>query len=137
MSNFTSIPGRHLNAHHTLFDPKKHVAEKPSDQTDIRERFKKAKITGKELLLLQPFHNSFRALLLEWIIRMNVAFTTVENQHFRKLLRLLIDQADELLPRTGNTVRTWVLQEFENYKKEIKVHILTHTRNRIHFSFDL
>ena len=137
MSNFTSILARHFNSQHTLFDPKIYAVEEPADdQTDIRERFKRAKTTGKEFLA-KPFNNSFKALLLEWIIRINVAFTAVENQQFRSFLRLLINQADDLLPKTSNTIKNWVIQEFKEHKNGIKTYLLTHAKGRIHLSFDL
>jgi hypothetical protein len=74
--------------------------------------------------------------LIEWIVVMHIAFSRVENDSFRQFLAVLSPSLEKWIPRAGNTVRSWILAEFEQRQDDIKKQ-LPASRSRIHLSFDL
>jgi hypothetical protein len=73
---------------------------------------------------------------VRWIVTYQIAFIAVEAESFRDLLSLGSKTLADLIP-TGDTIRTWVMQEFEKRKAEIKAQILQESSGMIHLSFDL
>jgi hypothetical protein len=67
---------------------------------------------------------------------MHIAFSRVENDSFRQFLAVLSPSLEKWIPRAGNTVRSWILAEFEQRQDDIKKQ-LPASRSRIHLSFDL
>jgi hypothetical protein len=74
--------------------------------------------------------------LIEWIVVMHIAFSQVENDSFRRFLAVLSPSLEKWIPRAGNTVRSWILAEFEQRQDDIKKQLLA-SRSRIHLSSDL
>jgi hypothetical protein len=67
----------------------------------------------------------------------NIAFHVVKLSYYKELL--LTCSADALKPflvLTGNTLKRWILEEFEKKKLEVKNKLVI-TRSRIYISFDL
>jgi hypothetical protein len=62
--------------------------------------------------------------LIEWIIVMHIAFSQVENDSFRRFLAVLSPSLEKWIPRAGNTVRSWILAEFEQRQDDIKKQLL-------------
>ena len=73
---------------------------------------------------------------MRWIVTYQIAFIAVEAESFRDLLSLGSKMLADIIP-TGDTIRTWVMQEFEKRKAEIKAQILQESSGMIHLSFDL
>lgn len=80
--------------------------------------------------------DNFKAVLLRWIVDANVSLTAVINKLFRKLLGIVSLDVDGLLPHSGDTIRNWLMKEFETTSEEIKAE-MKKSLSRIHFSFDL
>ena len=67
----------------------------------------------------------------------NITFHVVKLSYYKELL--LTYSADALklfLVLTGNTLKRWILEEFEKKKLEVKNKLIT-TRSRIYISFNL
>jgi hypothetical protein len=79
----------------------------------------------------------FRKALVMFIVMCNVAFLVVESEYFKELLLACSAGALEpFLVNASNTVKRWILEEFEKRKLEVKDELAT-ARSRIHISFDL
>jgi hAT family C-terminal dimerisation region len=74
--------------------------------------------------------------LIEWIVVMHITFSQVENEWFRRFLAALSPSLEGWIPRAGNTVKAWILKEFERRQEGIKKRLHT-SKSRIHLSFDL
>jgi hypothetical protein len=74
--------------------------------------------------------------LIEWIVVMHIAFSQVENDWFRRFLAVLSPSLEKWIPRAGNTVRAWILAQFERRQEDIKKQLHC-SKSRIHLSFDL
>jgi hypothetical protein len=74
--------------------------------------------------------------LIEWIVVMHIAFSQVESDWFRRFLAVLSPSLEKWIPKAGNTVRGWILAEFERRQEEVKKQLWA-SRSRIHLSFDL
>jgi hypothetical protein len=55
----------------------------------------------------------FRHLLIRWNVCMYVALSIVEHETFRDLIVYICPALEQLLVRTGGTIRRWVIKEFE------------------------
>jgi hypothetical protein len=67
----------------------------------------------------------------------NITFYVVKLSYYKEfLLAYLIDILKLFLVLTGNTLKRWILEEFEKKKLEIKNKLVT-TRLRIYISFNL
>lgn len=73
---------------------------------------------------------------IEWIVVMNIAFSQVENNWFRRFLAVLSPSLEKWIPRAGNTVRAWIIAEFERRQEDIRKQ-LQGSKSRVHLSFDL
>ena len=79
----------------------------------------------------------FKELLLRWIIDADISFSAVEHPDFRKLLGLLNEELiNELLPRSGVTIRSWLEAEYRS-QKEVLRGKLAASSYRKHLTFDL
>lgn len=74
--------------------------------------------------------------LIEWIVVMHITFSQVQNDWFRRFLAVLSPRLEQWIPKAGNTVRAWILSEFERRQEDIRKQ-LHGSRSRIHLSFDL
>jgi len=67
---------------------------------------------------------------------MHITFSQVENDWFRRFLAALSPHLEPWIPKAGNTVKAWILAEFERRQEEIKKQLHS-SKSRIHLSFDL
>jgi hAT family C-terminal dimerisation region len=74
--------------------------------------------------------------LIEWIVVMHITFSQVESKWFRRFLGSLSPTLEGWIPRAGNTVKKWILAEFELRRERVK-NRLHASKSRIHLSFDL
>ena len=51
--------------------------------------------------------------LIEWIVVVYITFSQVENDWFQRFLAALSPNLERWIPRAGNTVKAWILAEFE------------------------
>jgi hypothetical protein len=67
----------------------------------------------------------------------NITFYVVELFYYKELLlAYLIGTLKPFLMLTGNTLKRWILEEFEKKKLEVKNKLIT-ARSRIYISFNL
>ena len=78
----------------------------------------------------------FRMLLLRWIVTMHLALSVVANDQFRALIVYVAPSLKDYLVSAGNTIRRWILQEYEKGKKSVQAK-LAESKSRVHLSFDL
>lgn len=91
---------------------------------------------GGPLNLLSAIDYGFwKISLIQWVVYCHIAFSQIENLYFRKMMELLNATVATFLP-CRNTLRKWVMDEFEGQKRR-KRHDLRAARSNIHISFDL
>jgi hypothetical protein len=79
----------------------------------------------------------FKDLLLRWIVDADISFSAVEHPDFRELLGLLNEElVDELLPRSGVTIRSWLEAEYQSQKELLRSKLATSLYKK-HLTFDL
>ena len=81
-------------------------------------------------------YESFKTLLVRWIVYCQVAFAMLENEYFRRLLACLNQSIADLLPRARATLRKWIMDEYICQKEALKCE-LAQAISDIHLSFDL
>ncbi|KAG7403467.1 putative AC transposase [Fusarium oxysporum f. sp. rapae] len=88
-------------------------------------------------LIVESRADIFKRLLLGWITDANIPLHGVEHTLFRQLLAFLDDEfVVEVLPTSGNTVRRWILQEFEEHTRMLKDE-MNKALSKVHTSFDM
>jgi hypothetical protein len=70
------------------------------------------------------------------IVTMHIALTCVESETFRDWVLYVVPALDKYLVESGDSIRRWIIREFERQRLEIKKQ-LTRAHSRIHVSFDL
>lgn len=69
---------------------------------------------------------------------MHISFSQVESKYFRQMMiyvDVLLDDSI-FLPKSGNTIRDWVLKDFGKCKEQV-LKQLAESEGQIHLSFDL
>jgi hypothetical protein len=81
----------------------------------------------------------FRETLVRWVVKANIPLTGPEDHEFRSLVEICSLGSNNLinLVPTGDTLRNWIIKEFEERKVEIKGQLLHGAQSKIHLSFDL
>jgi hypothetical protein len=74
--------------------------------------------------------------LIEWIVVMHIAFSQVENEWFRDFLGVFNKKLVDWIPKSGDTVRKWIVADFDARKNDIRQQ-LCKSKSSIHLSFDL
>lgn len=84
------------------------------------------------VVLKKPLLDTLIALLVIY----QLAFTLATNHLFIVFLKTLFPTVEQLLPKSSNTIRKYILLAFGRRKSILKA-ALTHSQSQIHFSFDL
>ena len=77
----------------------------------------------------------WKLVFIQWVVHCHIALSQIENPYFKKMVRLLNEGLAALIPGR-KTIRKWIIEEFEQRKKELR-HELRAARSNIHISFDL
>jgi len=72
-------------------------------------------------------------LLLNWVISSNQAFTAIEHDSFRELIEHI--QPKYKLPKSADTIRSWVITNYNDQKNEVRLEINS-ANTQIHLSVD-
>ncbi|KAJ0126328.1 Kinesin-like protein 6, partial [Fusarium oxysporum f. sp. albedinis] len=109
----TSGALRHLRKDHDLLvgevDSETIESEPPRRRQRQRTVLDLQRQAAERLAIPKPKAELFKELLLRWIVDADVPFSAVEHPDFRKLLGLSNEElVDELLPRSGVTIRSWL-----------------------------
>jgi hypothetical protein len=78
----------------------------------------------------------FKLYLIKWIVLAHIAYSQVENEHFRGLVYFINLTAEFALPRSGNTVRAWMLKLYNVQRLKI-AQMLRESPYQLHYGFDL
>jgi len=79
--------------------------------------------------------DEFRLLFLQWIVCCHLALSMVESPFFRHLIRFINRTILDYLPESSNTVRKWIIGEYQR-QKTIRKEIISKARSHITISFD-
>ena len=132
IQNGTSSALRHLKKDHKINKQGKRIQ---SNQTTIVEATAIAAQTVAQIVT--RFNaNTFRYLLIRWIVTMHIALTCVESETFRDWVLYIAPGLKDYLVKSANAIRRWILWEFAKQRHYIKQELAT-ARSRIHISFDL
>ncbi|KAG7423469.1 hypothetical protein Forpi1262_v015311 [Fusarium oxysporum f. sp. raphani] len=112
----TSGALRHLRKDHDLLigevDSETIESEPPRQRQRQRTVLDLQRQAAERLAIPKPKAELFKELLLRWIVDADVPFSAVEHPDFRKLLGLSNEElVDELLPRSGVTIRSCAVNE--------------------------
>lgn len=142
----TSTARRHLKRKHLIKKIKgvddDGEAEEDEDEDNtqgkVDEMFgrpaKRQKSTSSRIT--ESLYDRFRAALLAWIVNYQIAFIAIQNSFFRDLVDALCPSLVEYVP-CGNTIRTWIMQEYIMQKAKMKTRLKEDPLGKIHISFDL
>lgn len=124
----------HLAKTHRIADP----ANTSQPSVPIRDAFavqaQKREPTTAEALEVR--RKKVRKTLLEWIAHDRIAFSAVESSHFQAFCEALDPAYATVMPLSHNSVRTWLISEFELKRADITTRLAT-SRSMVHISFDL
>ena len=115
----TSMAARHLKTTHTI----------SSKEADIERHQQRISIST-------PRYDTFRRLLIRWIVYCHIAFRMLENQYFRNLLSAMDTGLSTLLPKSSSTLRNWIKEEYDERKKGL-IEELAVAISSVHLSFDI
>ncbi|WKT54064.1 hypothetical protein QSH57_004648 [Fusarium oxysporum f. sp. vasinfectum] len=145
----TTSPIYHLNNDHHIYKPStahdngpdsepessNRTSPAPSSSVSVLDMQKRA--AKRRPLIVESRADIFKRLLLGWITDANIPLHGVEHKLFRQLLAFLDDEfVIEVLPTSGNTVRRWILQEFEEHTRMLKDE-MNKALSKVHTSFDM
>ena len=74
------------------------------------------------------------------MVKKHISYSQVEDEDFREFIdscSLGAVSAEALLPRSGNTIRSWILNEYKRRKIHLCEKVLAHATSVVHISFDL
>ncbi|RPA91745.1 hypothetical protein L873DRAFT_1626539, partial [Choiromyces venosus 120613-1] len=112
-------------------------------KSQVGSRIEEAFGRTSQARIIQFNKKIFKQLLVRWIIISNISFRQVEISAFRVLLAYLCacvsfyfnisEFTFENLPKSGSTIRSWIMEYFINTQRIIK-HSLSEARI-VHFTF--
>ena len=142
----TSNSLAHLRTYHRVYKPGVESPSEESEETSsssapsrtIETMFLKASKRPRSSTQDIPINlwERFKAALIAWIISYQIAFIAIENDFFKDLIRIAHAGLADMLP-TGNTIRIWILDNYEARKLKVKRKLHEDARSLIHISFDL
>jgi len=80
--------------------------------------------------------DQLEVLYVRFITACSLPFRLVECPEFRALLAYVNDDIDTWLPDTHETIRKWIMRQYEDQKEKVKQRIQS-AKSRIHISCDL
>src|SRR5579859_1340301 len=117
----------HMKQYHRMTDTERGEPSAPQDSLQLAENFKRA----------SPFDcHMMEKNLVEWMLRDRIPFSQVESMSFRKFIASIRHDDVSFIPRSGDTVRSWILARFNQARDEIKEHFAMAVSN-IHISCDM
>ena len=117
----TSTAWKHLKRTHGISD---------DNEDDLEPKQERLKSVSTER------YDTFKRLLVRWIVYCHIAFKMLENQYFRTVLFAMDASIASLLPATSATLRNWVKDEYKE-RQDALVEELAGAISNIHLSFDI
>lgn len=145
-SGGTAAPAKHL----TDPPPDGHGLPKGAPRTakvrNIRTIIEEARVTAEESArkrrrLNDQYGDSIdpdqlEVLYVRFVTACSLPFRLVECPEFRALLAYVNSDIDTWLPNTHQTIKRWILRQYEEQKEKVKQRIQS-AKSRIHISCDL
>jgi hypothetical protein len=122
----------HLKKAHSLTENSEVDADDGTDGNDGNDDNRTSRLKYVSLLDF----GLLKQRLIEWIVVMRITFSQVENEWFRRFLEVLSPKLTSWIPRSGDTIRNWILTEFKRRQNEIKSQLQA-SKSLIQMSFDL
>ena len=82
-------------------------------------------------------YSNFRLTLIAWMVKKHISYSQVEDETFREFVSGCFMGAispESILPRSGNTIRNWIMQEYKKQKLYLNEVILRQARSSVHIS---
>lgn len=82
----------------------------------------------------------FKLRLITWTVKKHISYSQVEDEDFREFIdscSLGAFSAEALLPRSGNTIRSWILNTYKQRKIHLCEKVLAHAASVIYISYNL
>jgi hypothetical protein len=135
----TSNAERHLRTKHKISKPGSTIAGSPPPNVIAMQILGAKRRKISDVPTTADAGHLFRKTLVRWIVKANIPLTGTEDVEFRSLIEIASLGSNNLinLIPTGDTIRTWILQEFNDRKIEFKTQLLQNAQSKIHLSFDL
>lgn len=134
-STSTKRPVNHLKYSHDLDkDGSIEKIEKPRDPR--RPNAYEMQLAGARYRPPQAKVDTAREAILRWIIKKRLPLNLVEGDDFASVLYALDGGMKDYITPDGDTIRAWILAEFEIQQAVVKA-ALQSARSKIHLSFDL
>jgi hypothetical protein len=83
-------------------------------------------------VIRKPFEDALVAL----VVICQLALSLVVNDLFYGFLKVIFPKVDDILPKSGDTIRRWIIQAFELRKQRLK-ESFKKCQSNVNFSFDL
>ena len=78
----------------------------------------------------------FKKRLIEWMTSEHISYHQVHAESFRAFIASCSLTAESLLPKSSNTVRGWIIDEFIRQRDWLRDQLLPSSKSLIHLSFD-
>lgn len=131
LSSGNSPARKHCIQDHSIDENTHEINPEPSSNQPTIEDYPKAKDVSK-----QRHFDTFKHLLVRWIVYCHIAFFQFENSYFRALLFFLAPILIKYLPEARDTIRKWVMTAWQQKKAKLKAE-LKEAKSLISISFDL
>ena len=99
--------------------------------------FDRATKKPKQIFYTEEVVEAFKDRLIRWLVVYHISLVDVENELFHSILELCEPKIAALLLYSGNTVRKWIMEAYDERKELLKREIHQSSVSMIHISFDL
>jgi hypothetical protein len=117
--------------------PASQASSGSSDQSTIPELFGRPAKKRKGVLYPEELVAEFKERLVKWLVAYHIPLVDVENELFWSILELCEPRIAALLPYSGDTIRGWIMEAYDERKDLLKREIHQNSVSMIHISFDL
>ena len=113
-----------------------------NNASDLRHNMALAALNSlslSESLSLSPLVEQvaqFRKSLIEWITLEHISYRQIQAKSFQVFIKLCSLTAESFLPKSGNTVRGWIIDEFIRQQTLLQDQVLPLSKSLIHLTFD-
>ncbi len=120
---------------------KRHQQQKPSSSPNKTISSSSILICGSVFLPVTSEQLAlFKLKLITWMVKKHISYSKVKDEEFCKFVASCLlgaVSAETLLLRSGNTIRSWILDEYRSRKAHLCKKILVVASSVIHISLDL
>lgn len=135
----TSNAERHLSAKHGIKRPGLEMSTSPSCNVMAMQVLGAKRRKLDDVPTTTDANILFKRTLVRWVVDANIPLNGVEACGFRRLVEVCSLGSNNILNLvpTGDTLRTWIMHEYGQNKEDIRDHLHSCARSKIHLSFDM